>query len=67
MLYGKGAGIYPAASMVIRDLVDVASTIKASAKYMYDSGFILTFYYDCVFASSTDNNLLQLHKYKWQK
>lgn len=24
MLYGKGAGIYPAASMVLRDLVDVA-------------------------------------------
>ncbi len=36
MLYGKGAGIYPAASMVIRDLVDVASTIKVSAKYMYE-------------------------------
>jgi homoserine dehydrogenase len=36
MLYGKGAGIYPAASMVIRDLVDVATTIKAAAKYMYE-------------------------------
>ncbi len=36
MLYGKGAGIYPAASMVLRDLVDVATTIKVSAKYMYE-------------------------------
>jgi homoserine dehydrogenase len=36
MLYGKGAGVYPAASMVIRDLVDVATTIKVAAKYMYE-------------------------------
>ena len=36
MLYGKGAGIMPAANMVIRDLVDVSSTIKSSAKYMYE-------------------------------
>jgi len=36
MIYGKGAGIYPAAAMVLRDLVDVATTIKVSAKYMYE-------------------------------
>ena len=36
MLYGKGAGVYPAASMVIRDLVDVGTTIKVAAKYMYE-------------------------------
>ncbi|KON28445.1 hypothetical protein AC481_01725 [miscellaneous Crenarchaeota group archaeon SMTZ-80] len=36
MLYGKGAGIYPAANMVIRDLIDVATTIRTSAKYMYE-------------------------------
>ena len=36
MLYGKGAGIMPAANMVLRDLVDVASTIKSSSKYMYE-------------------------------
>jgi homoserine dehydrogenase len=36
MLYGKGAGVYPAANMVIRDLVDVATTIRTSAKYMYE-------------------------------
>ncbi len=36
MLYGKGAGIMPAANMIIRDLVDVASTIKSSSKYMYE-------------------------------
>jgi homoserine dehydrogenase len=36
MIYGKGAGIYPAASMVIRDLVEVGTTIKVAAKYMYE-------------------------------
>jgi len=36
MLYGKGAGIMPAANMIIRDLVDVASTIKSSSKYMFE-------------------------------
>ncbi len=36
MLYGKGAGIMPAANMVVRDLVDVATTIKSSSKYMYE-------------------------------
>jgi len=36
MLYGKGAGIYPAANMIIRDLVEVATSIKTSSKYMYE-------------------------------
>ena len=36
MIYGKGAGIYPAASVIIRDLVDIATTIKTSTKYMYE-------------------------------
>lgn len=36
MLYGKGAGVYPAANMIIRDLVDVASTIKSASTYMYE-------------------------------
>jgi homoserine dehydrogenase len=36
MVYGKGAGIFPAAAMIFRDLVDVATTIKVSAKYMYE-------------------------------
>lgn len=36
MLYGKGAGIYPAATMVIRDLVDVATSIRTSSRYMYE-------------------------------
>jgi homoserine dehydrogenase len=36
MLYGKGAGVMPAANMVLRDLVDVATTIKSSSKYMYE-------------------------------
>jgi len=36
MIYGKGAGIFPSASMVLRDLVDIALTIKSSAKYMYE-------------------------------
>jgi homoserine dehydrogenase len=30
MLYGKGAGIYPAASMVLRDIVDVVLAPKTS-------------------------------------
>lgn len=36
MLYGKGAGIYPAANMVIRDIVDIATSVKSSAQYMYE-------------------------------
>jgi homoserine dehydrogenase len=36
MFYGKGAGIYPAANMIIRDLVEVATSIKTSSKYMYE-------------------------------
>ena len=36
MLYGKGAGIYPAANMIMRDLVEVATSIKTSSKYMYN-------------------------------
>ena len=36
MFYGKGAGIYPASNMIIRDLVEVATSIKTSSKYMYE-------------------------------
>jgi len=36
MFYGKGAGIYPAANMIIRDLVEVSTSIKSSSRYMYD-------------------------------
>jgi homoserine dehydrogenase len=36
MIYGKGAGIYPAASVILRDLVDISTTIKSSTKYMYE-------------------------------
>jgi homoserine dehydrogenase len=36
MLYGKGAGVYPAANMIIRDLVEVATSIKTSSQYMYE-------------------------------
>jgi homoserine dehydrogenase len=36
MLYGKGAGIYPAANMIMRDLVEVATSIKMSSKYRYN-------------------------------
>jgi len=36
MIYGKGAGIYPASAMILRDLIDVATTIKVAAKYMYE-------------------------------
>lgn len=36
MLYGKGAGVYPAAMMVIHDLVDISSTMQSSPKYMYE-------------------------------
>jgi homoserine dehydrogenase len=36
MLYGKGAGINPAANMIIRDIVDVTTSIRASSKYMYE-------------------------------
>ncbi len=36
MLYGKGAGVYPAATMIIRDLVEVATSIQTSPQYMYE-------------------------------
>jgi homoserine dehydrogenase len=36
MLYGKGAGVYPAANMIMRDLVEVATSIKLSSKYRYN-------------------------------
>lgn len=36
MVYGKGAGVYPAASVIIHELVDIASTLKTSSKYMYE-------------------------------
>ena len=36
MLYGKGAGVYPAANMILRDLVEVATSINTSTHFMYD-------------------------------
>jgi homoserine dehydrogenase len=36
MLYGKGAGVFPAANMIIRDLVEVATSIKTSSEFMYE-------------------------------
>jgi homoserine dehydrogenase len=36
MVYGKGAGIYPVASVILRDLMDIATTIRTSTKYMYE-------------------------------
>jgi homoserine dehydrogenase len=36
MVYGKGAGVYPAVSIIFRDLVDLATSIKTSTKYMYE-------------------------------
>ena len=36
MFYGKGAGVYPAANMIIRDLVEVATSIKTSSHYIFD-------------------------------
>jgi homoserine dehydrogenase len=36
MVYGKGAGVYPAANMVLRDLVEVGTSINTSSKYMYE-------------------------------
>ena len=36
MLYGKGAGIFPTANMIIRDLIDIGTSIRASSKYMYE-------------------------------
>ncbi len=36
MFYGKGAGVYPASNMIIRDLVEVAISINTSSKYMYE-------------------------------
>jgi homoserine dehydrogenase len=39
MFYGKGAGIYPAANMIIGDLVEVATAIKTSSKNLYEFPF----------------------------
>jgi len=36
MVYGKGAGVYPAANMVLRDLVEIATSIKTLSQYMYE-------------------------------
>jgi homoserine dehydrogenase len=36
MVYGKGAGVYPAANMVLRDLIEIATSIKTSSQYMYE-------------------------------
>lgn len=36
MLYGKGAGVYPAANMIIRDLVDVAASLKTNSQDLYE-------------------------------
>jgi homoserine dehydrogenase len=36
MLYGKGAGVYPAANMIIRDLVEITTTSQISARNMYE-------------------------------
>lgn len=36
LVSGKGAGIHPAASIIFRDLVDLATSIKISTKYMYE-------------------------------
>jgi homoserine dehydrogenase len=36
MLYGKGAGVFPAANMIIRDLVEIATTNESSSKNMYE-------------------------------
>ena len=36
MLYGKGAGVYPAANMIIRDLVEIATAGKATPRNKYE-------------------------------
>jgi homoserine dehydrogenase len=36
MLYGKGAGIYPAANMIMRDLVEISSSINMASKYRHN-------------------------------
>jgi homoserine dehydrogenase len=36
MLYGKGAGVYPAANMIIRDLVDVSASLKTHSQDLYE-------------------------------
>jgi len=36
MLYGKGAGVFPAANMILRDLVSVATSIKGAKPFMHD-------------------------------
>jgi len=36
MFYGKGAGVYPAANMIIGNLVEVATSIKTSSKHLYE-------------------------------
>jgi homoserine dehydrogenase len=35
MFYGRGAGAYPAANMIIGDIIDVAISIKTASKYLY--------------------------------
>ena len=36
MLYGKGAGVYPAANMIIRDLIEITTTSRTSTRNMYE-------------------------------
>ena len=36
MLYGKGAGVFPAANMIIRDLVSVATSVKGLKPFSHD-------------------------------
>jgi homoserine dehydrogenase len=36
MLYGKGTGIYPVANMILHDIIDIATSINTSPKYMYE-------------------------------
>jgi homoserine dehydrogenase len=36
MLYGKGAGVYPAATMIMHDLVDIGTSMQTSTKFMYE-------------------------------
>jgi len=35
MFYGRGAGAYPAANMIIGDIIEVATSIKTSSKHLY--------------------------------
>ncbi len=36
MLYGKGAGVLPAANMIIRDLVSVATSLNGATPFIHD-------------------------------